>query len=209
MDAPQPPYMRKSVRSAEQKVEEADEWLGKGAPSHAVRALQPLGVATATEETAGMVATNSGVSLREHQHQGEELEPAVLSVPATVAEIKPQILRARVTGWPKYKAQGRLGTRREHLKHSVFKGATRFHLFHGVVQEIAQGVLWSVSTMRPLLQQLTTLPITPFEKPDGKGGVDTTALRDITPLDPWLALPATWLTHQHKGKSPSYHGQHP
>ena len=54
--------------------------------------------------------------------------------------------------------------------------------------------------MRPLLQELTTLPITPLEKPDGKGGVDPTAVRDITPLDPWLALPATCLIHQHKKK---------
>ena len=60
-----------------------------------MRALQPLGVATACEATAEMVATNRGVSLHERQQQGEELEPAVMAVPATMAEINPQVLRAR------------------------------------------------------------------------------------------------------------------
>ena len=78
--------------------------MAKGAPKLATRALNPLGVAHATRETATMVATNRGVSLENVTQEGEVLDE-VLKVPPTVAKLDPDVLRQRVIKWPKWKAQ--------------------------------------------------------------------------------------------------------
>ena len=121
-----------------QQIRDIESLAGKGLLSQAAGLAKSRGIAPGTQETVDFIQYNRGG----HSEGSTALPPEVWAIPSPCGAVDRDVLRFILQRkCPRGKAQGRLGTRTEHLTHSVFRDKVVFEQFAEFVDFLSGGGL--------------------------------------------------------------------